>query len=467
MKEVPKAKRNALAANRLQWGIIGVPPKIDSAGSQDSVVTDVMVEAQETPAVDITEAEASASGEQTSGGRLGAKLEELIRQARAKAASKAAAEELKVGGRKAAPAAGSTRLQLPGFQLASFGFAGRWKEAGASYMLYPPKGVKSKAVVHFLGGAFVGAAPHISYRYMLEDLADQGYIIITTPYNLIFNYVDLCAGIVQDAAEAFSQVPADLPMLGVGHSCGSLLHTLLPVLFPEECPRMANVLISWNNKPAKEAIPQFEEVVIPFVNALLDKNDLAASVRENLVRSFEQADDTVSELAASQFAPLAVETELLPLTRQGLKIVEQVPDLLERVNNGEREFVPTVSEVAQLIQRFYPVPASLVVSFDDDSLDESNSIEALLRLAPAATTTTSSSSSPTPSSATHVQRTRLKGSHITPLTQDVFISTPLDSFDPLLPLRKLARQELLRPVDALNKKLVPFLDAALARTKST
>ena len=42
-------------------------------------------------------------------------------------------------------------------------------------MLYPPKGVKSKAVVHFLGGAFVGAAPHISYRYMLEDLADQGY----------------------------------------------------------------------------------------------------------------------------------------------------------------------------------------------------------------------------------------------------------------------------------------------------
>lgn len=119
MKEVPKAKRNALAANRLQWGISGVPPKIYSAGSPDAAGTELRVEAkEESPAVDITEAPASASGEQANAGRLGAELEELIRQARTKAASKAVAEKLKVGEQKAA-APGSTRLQLPGFQVRS------------------------------------------------------------------------------------------------------------------------------------------------------------------------------------------------------------------------------------------------------------------------------------------------------------------------------------------------------------
>lgn len=67
-----------------------------------------------------------------------------------------------------------TAPQLPGFQLSSLGFKGRLEEAGASYMLYPPKGVEPKSVVHFLGGAFVGAAPHISYRYMLEEISENG-----------------------------------------------------------------------------------------------------------------------------------------------------------------------------------------------------------------------------------------------------------------------------------------------------
>jgi hypothetical protein len=183
-------------------------------------------------------------------GRLGAELTKIVRQARIKAAERA---DTGADGKTAAaaPAAATQRLGLPGFQLESFGFKGRWEQAGLSFMLYPPSGVTPKAVVHFLGGAFVGAAPHISYRYMLEDIADNGYIVVTTPYNLIFNYVTLCANVVQDSRAAMSRVPAGLPTIGVGHSCGSLLHTLLPVLYPEESPRLANVLVSWNNQPAK------------------------------------------------------------------------------------------------------------------------------------------------------------------------------------------------------------------------
>lgn len=202
--QMTMAKRNALAANRLQWGIGGVPSKFDSSGTQGA---DIPPSTQ----------------------RLGPELEEAVRQARMRAEARTKIEPGKEGARKAAS---SQRLQLPGFQLASLGFSGRWKEAGPSYVLYPPRGVKPKAAVHFLGGAFVGAAPHLSYRYILEDIADSGYIIITTPYNLMFNYVDMCAEIVHDSRDAIALVPADLPVIGVGHSCGALMHTLLDVLYP-------------------------------------------------------------------------------------------------------------------------------------------------------------------------------------------------------------------------------------------
>lgn len=35
----------------------------------------------------------------------------------------------------------------------------------------------AKAVVHFIGGAFVGAAPQLSYRLLLESLAARGLYV--------------------------------------------------------------------------------------------------------------------------------------------------------------------------------------------------------------------------------------------------------------------------------------------------
>lgn len=38
-------------------------------------------------------------------------------------------------------------------------------------------GVATEAVVHFLGGAFVGAAPQLAYRLFLESLASRGVMV--------------------------------------------------------------------------------------------------------------------------------------------------------------------------------------------------------------------------------------------------------------------------------------------------
>jgi Protein of unknown function (DUF1350) len=48
-----------------------------------------------------------------------------------------------------------------------------------------------KAVIHFLGGAFVGAAPHLTYSYLLNGLAEVGFVVVATPYPLGFDYLEV------------------------------------------------------------------------------------------------------------------------------------------------------------------------------------------------------------------------------------------------------------------------------------
>lgn len=52
-----------------------------------------------------------------------------------------------------------------------------WMEVEGAWVLYPPSNRAPEAVVHFLGGAFVGAAPQISYRLFLEALSNRNILV--------------------------------------------------------------------------------------------------------------------------------------------------------------------------------------------------------------------------------------------------------------------------------------------------
>ncbi|HEY9599727.1 MAG TPA: DUF1350 family protein, partial [Cyanophyceae cyanobacterium] len=54
-----------------------------------------------------------------------------------------------------------------------------WQEVSSSWVLIPPR---PTGIVHFLGGAFVATAPHVTYRSLLEQVARQGYAVIATPF---------------------------------------------------------------------------------------------------------------------------------------------------------------------------------------------------------------------------------------------------------------------------------------------
>ena len=154
---------------------------------------------------------------------------------------------------------------------------GEWEELHGNYLLRPPTTQQQpRALIHFLGGALVGAAPDISYRYVLESLAARGFLIVATPYTLSFDYIATCDDIIgrfekiaPDLARQFGPVP----VVGVGHSCGALLQLLITTLFPDT-PRAANALMSYNNKSAKEAVPLFDEVFAPLFTSLAQNGTL-------------------------------------------------------------------------------------------------------------------------------------------------------------------------------------------------
>ena len=56
------------------------------------------------------------------------------------------------------------------------GLRGDWIEIEGNWVLRPLKG-SATSVVHFLGGAFVGAAPQLTYRLLLESLAARGIMV--------------------------------------------------------------------------------------------------------------------------------------------------------------------------------------------------------------------------------------------------------------------------------------------------
>ena len=179
-------------------------------------------------------------------------------------------------------------------------------------MLAPPAGAKPRALVHFIGGAFVGASPQLTYRLFLEALAEKGdVLVVATPYAIGFEHLKIADEnqfLFDRALRALGDEAAGLPIFGVGHSMGALMHMIIGSRYALS-DRAANVLISFNNKPATDAVPLFTPVVAP---GLQNLSPLIASVADSPFR--EPLRGAEAQLRAQ--APATVR-ELLPVLDLG------------------------------------------------------------------------------------------------------------------------------------------------------
>ena len=363
----------------------------------------------------------------------------------------------------------------------SLGLYGDWEpSAGGSYVLEAADGPEAaKGVVHFLGGAFVGAGSQLTYRYLLERFAQANYAVIATPFRLSFDYQSVCDAVEAsyDAARAEAQergYGSDLEVVGVGHSCGALLQALIATRRPNERRRLA--LLSYNNKRAAEAIPLFESVVAPIaVEAVAESLPTTPFARQalSLLRNageelLDAATDTDSQnpfMRLRAAAPANVRAlgdafvgETSTIARQGLELADQLPDLLGEIAGGAREFEPEPREMRELLRLSFRADDVLVVQFDDDQLDESDELYSVLRDSVARRQAEGEVEGVAPA----VRLARLGGTHVTPLTQDIFlpaekVSEYASAAANVSPVIEAPRRSFLRDVDATWGELEAWL----------
>lgn len=310
------------------------------------------------------------------------------------------------------------KVPLP-FMEESVGITGRWKEVEGNFVLAPPDGIKPVGIVHFLGGAFVGAAPHISYRYLLETISERGLIIVATPYRLDLDYLRICDGIVAKFDKTLvhlKQEYGSLPIIGMGHSCGALLHTLLSSLFPD-VKKDLNILISFNNRPASHAIPAFHELVVPLSKQVMSEEFTSKSLRRSVAFLRRYADLAVDLYSESSLSPTFVSDEILPLLRQGFELVDQVPPLLKDIARGIEEFSPSPLHVKEVLRMMYRTKKTLLIQFETDNLDGTVELEKLLK----ESNTIMRMKLNRTMENMDIERKLFDGSHVTPLTQNLLL----------------------------------------------
>ncbi|MBV6627937.1 MAG: DUF1350 family protein [Rivularia sp. (in: Bacteria)] len=180
-----------------------------------------------------------------------------------------------------------------------------WKQIAGSWVMLPQRPI---GIVHFLGGAFVATAPNVTYRLLLEYLAQKGFAIIATPF---VNTLDHSA-IAQQVLLNFERVivrledrepvfKGYLPTYGLGHSMGCKLHLLIGCSPGVE--RAGNILMSFNNYAARDAIPLVEQfntaVNVEFTPSPVETYSLVKenyNIRRNLLIKFNN--DTLDQSAA-------------------------------------------------------------------------------------------------------------------------------------------------------------------------
>ena len=133
-----------------------------------------------------------------------------------------------------------------------------WEEIAGNSVLLPSQ---PKGIIHFLGGAFVATAPQVTYSWLLESLAQEGYAIIATPFLNDLNHSAIAQRALNRFETAYQRLGLFrryLPIYGLGHSMGCKLHLLINSLY--DVQRSGNLLISYNNYPARKSVPFVEQL---------------------------------------------------------------------------------------------------------------------------------------------------------------------------------------------------------------
>ena len=335
-----------------------------------------------------------------------------------------------------------------------------WEEIAGNWLLVPRHPI---AIIHFLGGAFVSAAPQLTYRWLLEQLAKQGYAIIATPFDSAFDRNSFDHGAIarstllrfESALEYVQERRSGgraLPIYGLGHSLGCKLHLLNNSLF--DADRAGNILMAFNNYPAKRAIPFYDQVsqasslfdsavkgTRTFLNDNLKDNPSKRLLNQQQQSSLSSFFNRVTEQVSEQ-VNRAMPKEMAEMAQNLSKDVSQnVSQQWEQLKPDlEAEFRPSPDETQQLIAEHYGIERNLLIQFATDDIDQTTVLNQTLNSQFADQTILK----------------RLPGNHLTPVGQEVNWSTGRD-FSPIDAVGQFVKQGAYQDLTRLRSAILDWL----------
>jgi hypothetical protein len=128
-----------------------------------------------------------------------------------------------------------------------------------------------KGVVQFIGGAFFGTFPTVSYRYFLENLFEEGYTIIALPFRFTFRHWPIAISLLKEQAVLADEIyqiakrlnyQADIyadpkKYFWIGHSLGCKYIALLEFMSGD----IWRKILAECNQDGKIKIQQIEEAL--------------------------------------------------------------------------------------------------------------------------------------------------------------------------------------------------------------
>jgi alpha-beta hydrolase superfamily lysophospholipase len=93
--------------------------------------------------------------------------------------------------------------------------------------------------------------------------------VIATPFGTSFDHLRIADEVqykFDRCCKALQAEMSRLPVYGVGHSLGSLLHLLISARYAVE--REGNALMAFNNRPATDSIPFLSPLLAPSARAV-------------------------------------------------------------------------------------------------------------------------------------------------------------------------------------------------------
>ncbi|HIK38380.1 MAG TPA: DUF1350 family protein [Geminocystis sp. M7585_C2015_104] len=290
----------------------------------------------------------------------------------------------------------------------------QWQELCGSWVLIPPYPV---GVIHFLGGAFVATAPQITYRWLLEKLASDGFIIVATPFLNTLNHKAIALSVQNRFEHVLFRLEyqeridlTGLPIYGIGHSMGCKLHLLIGSLL--EVERAGNILISFNNFPFKKAIPFAENII------------------DNLQDNIKQLSPLIYSLQNLR-NPLPI-PDFLPLPS-----FPQEPDL---------EFIPSPTQTQEIIKNNYKVRRNLLIKFKNDTIDQTEDLQKILEQ----------------KHPEMISTLKLPGNHLTPLGPDLNKGVTDEFLNQVGVVGQWVKENVARDFDTLYREINRWLNPCVS-----